>query len=286
MLADGRDLRTASDGETDVVDGAHVELQVSPRDYAVARITAEPSHPGLATLMGVRVAGGFRQAVSDALPGERASGSVRFQLLDDLPTALLVSGYAVQVGGLVARVPTTLLRTRADLCSGWAVDATMMSAIRRDEVLPTPHGPVAPPLRPAGDEVGWHEFEPLPPHGMRRLRRLDVWLEAGVAMAEGYFRDSHMNGDLVETVLHEYTVRAAFDPGTGRFLWCTADAGALPWPECPAAAGSAARLAGAPAEGLRGRVRDTFVGTTTCTHLNDTLRSLEDVAHLAGLVGE
>jgi len=152
VLARGRDLRTSPDGGTDTVEAACVELQVSPREYAVASIRAQPSHPGLAALTGVRVAGGFRQAVADALPGERASRSVRFQLLDDLPTALLVSGYAV------------------------------------------------------------------------------------------------------------------------------------PWPECPAAVASAARLAGAPAEGLRGWVRDMFVGTTTCTHLNDTLRSLEDVAYLAGLV--
>lgn len=95
-----------------------------------------------------------------------------------------------------------------------------------------------------------------------------------------------MSGDETETVLHEYTVHAAFDPGTGRFVSGAADVGALPWPECPAAVASAARLAGAPAEGLRGWVRDTFVGTTTCTHLNDTLRSLEDVAYLAGLVSE
>jgi hypothetical protein len=286
VLARGRDLRTSPVGETDVVEAARVELRVSPREYSVASISAEPSHPGLAALTGVRVASGFRQAVDVALPGERTSRSVRFQLLDDLPTALLVSGYAVQAGALIG--PTAMASTleRADLCSGWAVGATMMSAIRREAIMPTPRGPAAPFLRSAQDEDGWHEFGSLPPHGMRRHRRLDVWRQDGVAIAEGFFRDSHMNGGRVETVLHEYTVHAVFDPGTGRFLSCTADVGALPWPECPAAAASAARLAGAPADGLRGWVRGTFVGTTTCTHLNDTLRSLEDVGYLAGLVSE
>jgi hypothetical protein len=32
---------------------------------------------------------------------------------------------------------------------------------------------------------------------------------------------------------------------------------------------------------LRPRVRKEFVGRTTCTHLNDSLRSLGDVAALA-----
>jgi hypothetical protein len=32
-------------------------------------------------------------------------------------------------------------------------------------------------------------------------------------------------------------------------------------------------------------VRDTFTGPTTCTHLNDTLRSLEDVGALLEHLG-
>jgi hypothetical protein len=33
-------------------------------------------------------------------------------------------------------------------------------------------------------------------------------------------------------------------------------------------------------DGLRREVRKTFVGPSTCTHLNDTLRSFEDVGAL------
>jgi hypothetical protein len=36
--------------------------------------------------------------------------------------------------------------------------------------------------------------------------------------------------------------------------------------------------------GLRPTVREQFVGVTTCTHLNDTLRSLEDLMALASLL--
>ncbi len=70
------------------------------------------------------------------------------------------------------------------------------------------------------------------------------------------------------------------DPATGTVLTCTATPRVLPWVECPAAAASAARLAGLSVAGLRDHVRTTLIGTSTCTHLNDTLRSLEDVAAL------
>ena len=61
---------------------------------------------------------------------------------------------------------------------------------------------------------------------------------------------------------------------------------ALPWPECPQAAASASRLVGQPVGELRDFVRQDLSGTTTCTHLNDLLRSLADVATLAAILGE
>jgi hypothetical protein len=58
----------------------------------------------------------------------------------------------------------------------------------------------------------------------------------------------------------------------------------LPWDECPGAAGSAARLVGQPVGALRRIVGDELRGTSTCTHLNDLLRSLADVPHLVALL--
>ena len=54
--------------------------------------------------------------------------------------------------------------------------------------------------------------------------------------------------------------------------------------ECPGALGSAARLAGQPLADLRPWVRETFTGTSTCTHLNDVLRGVADVDHLIDVV--
>lgn len=58
----------------------------------------------------------------------------------------------------------------------------------------------------------------------------------------------------------------------------------LPWTECPGALVSVARIAGTTTDDLRARVRTDFTGPSTCTHLNDVLRSLADLpvltAHL------
>jgi hypothetical protein len=80
-------------------------------------------------------------------------------------------------------------------------------------------------------------------------------------------------------------VEGTVDPQAMSFLDLSATPRALPWLECPAAAGSADRLVGTSVADVRSRVTASFTGTSTCTHLNDTLRSLEDIAVLAALVG-
>jgi len=65
-----------------------------------------------------------------------------------------------------------------------------------------------------------------------------------------------------------------------------ADPRTLPWAECPDAALSAGRLQGQTAHDLRRWVRAELVGISTCTHLNDQLRSLEDVVALASELQE
>src|SRR4029078_2617629 len=122
---------------------------------------------------------------------------------------------------------------------------------------------------------GLHPVDPLRPHGMRRYRRLDLHPdEAGSARFDALLRDSHLDGEGVETIVHEYTVAGSVDTSTRTITSVTANVRVLPWQECPGAIGSADRVRGMMLPELRDRVRGEFVGTTTCTHLNDTLRSI------------
>ena len=80
--------------------------------------------------------------------------------------------------------------------------------------------------------------------------------------------------------MHEYTMSGTVDLRTGRIGSVSARANVLPWVECPGALASAQRVDGMELSELRSRIRKEFVGRSTCTHLNDSLRSLADVTAL------
>jgi hypothetical protein len=89
-----------------------------------------------------------------------------------------------------------------------------------------------------------------------------------------------MDDEGTETVVHEFVIGLVLDGRDLRVVDSTATPRVLPWFECPEAAGSAERLVGRPLDGLRASVRAEFLGTSTCTHLNDALRAFEDVPAL------
>ena len=227
------------------------------------------------------------------LPRRARAGTLLHLLLDDLPGAALVSGYSAQRAGVLdqpRRRPegddgstsglARMMASQDDICAGWVHEGTLMVTVRSTGEIPVSVGPPAPSLERHDDPLAWHATPPLPPHAMRRRRRLDVMGPGGSGEAhrfDAHFRDSHMDQDAAEWVVHEYSTTGAFDMAGGRVLDIGAKAHVLPWMECPGALSSAERLSGMPIAELRTRVRREFTGTSTCTHLNDTLRSLGDL---------
>lgn len=168
-----------------------------------------------------------------------------------------------------------------DLCSGWRAGGTMLHTMEETGVFPIPVGPPAPPLVAEDDPLGWHELPPMAPRSIRRCRRLDL-VDGDPYDLQVHFRDSHMEADgVTEDVLHEYVVDATVEPGTLVVLSSEATVRVLPWPECPGAVASAGRVVGEPVAVLRPKVALRFTGTSTCTHLNDVLRSFAGVTALA-----
>jgi hypothetical protein len=287
--ARARDLWTAADGTAEVLDTARIGAHLDGPQHHLSAIESSPDVPGLQDLLGAVVGPGFRAKVDAAVPELAGTGSLLYLLLDDMPGATLVSGYAMLHGGVVGNVVhDEYLDARGDLCAGWAVDASMMTIIRETGINPTPHGPEAPPLTDGDDELAIHPTEPLEPFGMRRLRRLDVMAPPSAGAPHPvavFFRDTHVDADGHETIVHEYSVDLRVDASTRSVVDIVARADVLPWKECPGAIASAARLAGRPLADLRPWVRATFVGTSTCTHLNDVLRGIADVDRLIGVLG-
>src|SRR5215212_8138669 len=67
------------------------------------------------------------------------------------------------------KLPAGTADHMAGICAGFAEDASLVRYAKRNDTIPSVHGPVAPPLDLAGIQT-----EPLRPHGMRRFRRLDL----------------------------------------------------------------------------------------------------------------
>lgn len=289
--ARARDLVTGPSGEPRYQCDQSIRAVIAPNRELVA-MESEPPEPRLHQLLGSYVGSGFRARMSETLPDHVARQSLLHALLDDLPGATLVGGYALLRGGKIRR-PSNESESLAyerhvhaseDMCAGWASDATIMVTFRDKGSSPVPMGPDAPPLEREGDVVSWHPMAPLPVEATRRRRRLDLFPLDGdpspVWAFDSHFRDSYRDPQGIESVVHEYVVEGSLDETIRRIGAIRTEARVLPWVECPAAVGSTARMVDKPLAELRAQVRNEFVGTSTCTHLNDTFRFLSDVAPL------
>jgi hypothetical protein len=283
IVARGRDLHTPPTSDGEVLDSVRLHASADFSAGIITEISCTPPAPGLSDLVGAHAFGGFRAHVLEAMPAERGSGSVRYQLLDDLPIALMLSARVLRAAGVGVTRMGVRQQLPIDICAGWIAGGTA-DAGTTDEGPPLDLGPAASQLTRDDDRLAWHDVETLPSHSTRRHRRIDVWQDGDSTEVDCFFRDSFAPADGVETVVHQYRVRGTVDPQTSRFVTCEAEAGRLPYPECPNALASANRIVGAEVGGLRHEVRTTLVGPTTCTHLNDTLRSLEDVTTLLGML--
>jgi hypothetical protein len=237
------------------------------------------------SLVGLAVSGGFRDAVRRAFPTHVEAGSTLALLLDDLPVAALISGYALLYQGAIP-ADSAAQSMKSDICSGWRAEGTMMTSVRAGEGVPVTLGPTAPSITEESvtDPLGWHAIGDLPVGAMRRRRLVDVTVLDDAWEVTALFRDTHVGPDGAETVLHEYSLAAAVDADATTFSSCSAVPRVLPWVECPVAAASADRLVGRRVDDVRDFVRSSLRGRSTCTHLNDLLRSLGDVTVLAHLL--
>jgi len=288
QFATGRDLYTALDGAVTVLAEATVETLISYSNfYSLTAISSTPDRRELQALVGRSVSTGFRAAMVDAVPDEHERATLLHLLLDDLPGAALVSGYAIGAAGqMPERKPGQPVLQIEGLCAGFQAGGTIMNEVNAERRPPVVTGPVATSLVPGDDLDAWHELRQMGPHDMRRWRCLDL-IPGGAgepARVEIYFRDSHMSPEGLETVVHEYTVLTAVDINTHTIVASGVTAHTLPWLECIEAEASGDRLVGRSLRGLRQDVRQEFVGITTCTHLNDSMRSLEDVRALIPLL--
>lgn len=290
----GRDVVTTTDGTTTVAAESETRLVIAyTLGMQVRELAVVPDVLGADGFVGARAGGGFRKVLDLQTGAER--GSLPYLLLDDVPGASLVSGMgmtiaadegAVDLAEWRGRVGQDVRVQQADICAGWQTGGALLENLD-DGRPPVMLGPDAPDIRDHGDPIGWVDFDPLFAYSTRRIRRLDVWRDDepdGGVHVDTFFRDTCTDGRALEYVVHEYTVATTVDPETMVITACRAEARVLPWTECPQALGSADRVVGWQVDDLRPEARAQLVGPSTCTHLNDVLRGLEDVRWLTDLL--
>lgn len=304
LVGRARDLVTPSRGDAVVVDEASFTARIGEyrQGQLIEEISASPAIDGLDSLVGRSAARGYRRELQRMADEQGLVGRAIYQLLDDVPGASLVAGYSPELNRRdadrtvrpdVARVPDRdapgHLLALTGVCAGWQEGGAIVTNVLEIGRVPIALGPEAPSLAHPDDPRAWHEFPgPIPPHGMRRRRRIDVVAPPGgrgLLQVDAMFRDSYVTEAGVETIVHEYTFTADVDPQTHGVLASEAIPRALPFAQCPEAAASAGRLPGTTLDDLRARIRADFVGDSTCTHLNDMFRALADVPFLASRVG-
>jgi Protein of unknown function (DUF2889) len=277
----GRDLYTAAGGTATEFGIADLTVTVAMMARSIEAIDTQPPNPAVSALVGAPAMGGFRGAVDRAAPELRRGRDLLYTLLDDVPVCALISGHALSASGALGAVSRSGYLPLADQCAGFASGGLLMNSFEAgDPVVVT--GPVAPDLQAGADALGWHPVPPLPIHGMRRGRRIDVYQSGSAIGVDAMFRDTYVRADGAETIIHEYTLAAVVDARTELILESVATPRVLPWQECPSAAESAQRVSGMTLAELHLRVRDELAGTSTCTHLNDLLRSAGDASGLLG----
>jgi hypothetical protein len=283
MTGAARDIRTGPGGDDDVSVLAEASVTAG---FDMARrlvsLSTTPTAIWSKDLIGARAGGGFRRHLAGVVPAGEA-GSLLRQVLDDMPAAALISGYAWlrlarrEGHDPATLVPSDVLGRMTDLCSGWRAGGVAVASIETHHGMPIQDCPPA-PVDDGTDPLAWHAVGPLDRDWMRRRRCLDVLVDAGGFSIWAMFRDTVGEEDGAEAVLHEYAVTAS---GTGGVLGAiAAEPRVLPFPECPAAALAVGDLVGVDLAALSRSVPDLLTGIRSCTHLNDLLRALGGVADL------
>jgi hypothetical protein len=274
-----RDVYTAADNTIEELCVADMSATVEMLARVIRHIEVTPAVPNLSRLVGGPAMSGFRREVDAVAPDLRDRRDVRYTLLDDVPVTALISGHALSASGQLGRTTKSGYLPLANQCAGFITGGVLMNSFEAGDTAVVT-GPTAPDLNDPNDLDGWHHMPPLPLYGMRRRRRIDVYNTdtPSVVAVDAMFRDTFVRADSVETIIHEYTVRAAVQSGI--VLSCEASPRVLPWQECPGAVDSARRITGLPLAQLHSWVRNELEGPTTCTHLNDLLRSVADAAAL------
>ncbi len=282
LLLEGRarDLRTPAEGDPVLLADVRMDVRVGP-DRAIQEITSTSAAPGVASLVGARAGSGFRARLGEV---DLDSSDPLYLMLDDLPGATLISGFAFAQWYPIEELlgdagsASAVRRPMTGICTGFMPGS---SGLAPDGTSRWTHRTRAvEPIEASVDVLAWHEIQQISEVSMRRARRIDVWVEGGQVQVDAMFQDSSTRPGGGRIAVHEYTLTASADLATMTLAAVEPVPRVLPYAECPLAVLNVGSLVGTPLADLRRVVLERLQGVAGCTHLNDALRALADVPDL------
>jgi hypothetical protein len=285
MQGHARDLYTPPDGSTPCVRAEDRFSILATARREILEISTTPAR-NVAELVGLRGGGHLRAALARVLADEKKTGTPLYLLLDDFSGASLVAGWAwsrwTDAWMRQARLQGANTAGRngqmEGICAGFRPGSSALTSEGTADGMIQSSARVE-PLARADDPIGWHELPIQQGVGMRRARRVDVWLDDVIHIDAG-FQDSGTSPQGGREAIHEYHVTATADPTSFELLSVKADPRVLPYRECPAASLNVSAMVGTPLGQMRQDVLDLLPGTLGCTHLNDVLRALAEVPQM------
>jgi hypothetical protein len=243
----------------------------------------------VSSFIGLRAGGELRKAMAEARAQSLAPGTLGHRLLDDLAGEAFMAkaawygwpggneGYA-RISGDSSPVE----RPVAGVCLSYVPGSPAMTEDGRGIDANADH-PLGPNPIPADDPLSFHALIPHDGPNQWRLRRTDLWRESGDLLVDSWFQDSSIaHGDPSRRIIfHEYGLTARIDASTMRVTDIAVEPYVLPYVTCRAAPATGKVLLGQEVENFPDAVLGSLRGTAGCTHLNDMMRALADVDHLA-----
>ena len=283
LTGHARDLLTPVDGEAVVLAEERLTVVLEP-DRRIRSIELTPARTDLSDLVGGPSGSGYRARLAEVAPDEVTSGSPGHLLLDDIPGAALVSGFAFSrwydLEELRAenafRRPLPVM---TGICTGFQEGSSGLAPDGRSRWNHNTR--LVEEVDGSDDPLAWHEVPHPTEISMRRSRRIDVWVDDETIHADAFFQDSCTLPQGGRQAVHEYTVTAQGDRVAGTLTGVHPVPRVLPYNECPLAVQNVGVLEGVPLRRLRPIVLEQLKKTAGCTHLNATLRSLSDLPVLA-----
>jgi hypothetical protein len=290
MVGRARDLATDAAGAPPRLLGEGEFRLRMQEDKTITTIEATPAPQSIASLVGERGGGHLRMVLSERMPELLTSGDPLYLVLDDISGTALVSAFAWSLwypewaeklrNRMAEGELTEMMEQRVNVCWGLQEGNSGLSPdTLSDKIAHADAGE----LRNPADPEGWHAFCDSDGPGFRRARRIDVSRDeaAGMLRIDSAFQDSAKLKQGGRVAIHEYLLRATVDLASHEILTLEPEARILPFPECPGAVHNVSRLVGRRIDDIRGEVLAQLRGPQGCTHLNDALRALADVPHLA-----